>query len=1412
MLSSKLRERSLCLINFDNLDSTFQPWLTISDAKFHPDVCTLYCHSNINPIQSIQTNYLPPFISYLWPLIYHGANVWAVDHPTTREITRVKFVLKYDLLIWNIFYRSTNINSSLNSNIVYPKVLILAPDWFTCENTYKHLSNVNTDILKKIIICCIYEGRNIENELYKKFLTQGCDLLIATPTIVNDLIQKRYIHFERLEMIVYDQFDLLLQTIESINEILNLIQLHKNKITSIQHFFLSRIVNQQTKNFIYEHFSSNKNYYYLSSSMMETHTYKNFFVYCEPCRNWTDRKYIIKETLDLAIHCQKKIVMCAHQIRRLATMQSILNDLSIQSILIHSQLTNDEIQQYIYEWQTINDRLLILLIQDDILNDITIDNTDIIIHLDIQRFIWYQLYNQRMKLIHKHLLNNNINMNNKIKKIELTSIKLIEKFYQLNTLINIPLIVILWPGDCAQVTYDLIDYINNSNNYLHPLIERLAKNNCYESLQAKINVELCPTLKMFGQCLNEKILKRCPYRHHFHYDVDYIEQQDKKNENFLTDSYELCLPNKGEIELRITHVSDGNRLWANILRTRNDINQTLIKIFDYDLFYKQIENGFNYVKNQPLSEITPGEIYFYIDNYNKIHRVYVYEQEHTYFDIRRADSILNRLLKVSNTIINKENIQDTNKSTINEKNSSLTTVDHPTLVVFSLDTGITFTLKSNEYLYPIEPSSLKQYPPLATEIILCNICPLDKITMTFTPFTIETVRSLTLNEIFMGRIKLATRSCFWIDPLVKPVRLAALKRVAYDKPIRKQLILSKLVQSNDNHMNLLERMAMTAKLNELTISNQEKEDEINEQSKFIIKSNEQDIIKEEINKQSKSIIKSNEQDIIKEEINEQSKSIIKSNEQSQSIIKSNEQDIVKEEIIEDFLPVFKPFCNRSGQLIINPVGRSKQFFIKHNQELQNFDFVKRISSEINDVQSTIENNNTIDRYIPLGRGHKIHTESSSSLVKNILLSPPPSISNIGDFQHSDEYSPFQTLVNIQQSSIDSNVTTPSEVEPSKMIQCETKTEQIEEQEEDEIFEDTTDTIPNPESSIPTTTTTIKSLELEQETIDDNDQMMFIFGPKLFSQLRQIKDMEDEQRRQADFPVQRNRNRHMRNNNNNNNLKSNNQDNNNNNNNDDINNEINEQKIPVPNMSRYEPFIDERGPLTQEQIDYKQTQRKTRLFWEQTSRDIYLTIGFYNVDSTQTRVEFEKNSIYCRTKIRTYDRFVRIYLAYDIIPEKCLFQVRRSNILLTIRKANEGFMWTTLTNRPIEPRPDFFIIDYGSDDESDTEKRRRTVNQQWEQIRDDKRQLKLNDDNKYLIDDIDDDDHQQQQQQQQNDKLNNIDDDNNNNQQELTDTSSGCHSTDSDDCYYEDQVPASHIPQGYDEADYDHRFYGQQIRS
>ena len=35
---SVLRERSLCLLNSDRTPVNCQPWLTMTDAQFHPDV------------------------------------------------------------------------------------------------------------------------------------------------------------------------------------------------------------------------------------------------------------------------------------------------------------------------------------------------------------------------------------------------------------------------------------------------------------------------------------------------------------------------------------------------------------------------------------------------------------------------------------------------------------------------------------------------------------------------------------------------------------------------------------------------------------------------------------------------------------------------------------------------------------------------------------------------------------------------------------------------------------------------------------------------------------------------------------------------------------------------------------------------------------------------------------------------------------------------------------------------------------------------------------------------------------------------------------------------------------------------------------------------------------------------------
>lgn len=282
--------------------------------------------------------------------------------------------------------------------------------------------------------------------------------------------------------------------------------------------------------------------------------------------------------------------------------------------------------------------------------------------------------------------------------------------------------------------------------------------------------------------------------------------------------------------------------------------------------------------------------------------------------------------------------------------------------------------------------------------------------MTFTRFTIETLRSLTLNATHMGRIKLATRWCLWIDPLVKPVRLTALKRIAYEKPVRKQLMLAKLVDSNDSHMLMLERLAVEAQLKEPTVT-----------------------------------------------IKEEPKEVVAPMKQEPATPNTS----TEEESSKESTPVFKPFLNRSGQLIINPLGRSKEFFSRHHQPSHG-DFVQTISSSMpfddehslpsNEADSKEQPANQLHQYRALGRGHRLR-DPQSSFTAQTLPDRPQSIpvTNAALFDQSPDYSTLPPVVITQQStSTHSNMTTPSEVGPSKMAEIKIKTEHMDEEKQETL--------------------------------------------------------------------------------------------------------------------------------------------------------------------------------------------------------------------------------------------------------------------------------------------------------------------------------------------------------------------------
>jgi hypothetical protein len=229
------------------------------------------------------------------------------------------------------------------------------------------------------------------------------------------------------------------------------------------------------------------------------------------------------------------------------------------------------------------------------------------------------------------------------------------------------------------------------------------------------------------------------------------------------------------------------------------------------------------------------------------------------------------------------------------------------------------------------------------------------------------LRSWTLNETFMGRIRIATRSCLWIDPLVKPIRLTSLKRIAYDKPIRTQLIVAQLVRANDEHMTRLEHLADEAQLNKSTT--------------------------------------------------------IDKNEPVECI--EHRQDQV--EVIDDKSSTFKPFLNRRGQLIMNPLGRSKEFFSQrfsssHDDNVQLSHRMPQLDNEhrlMNDEDND-EKTSNLRRNLcrnDIGHGQQINTISSIENERSRQTTSMAIINPTANTHRSNEHSSNLLLTNTQQASV-----------------------------------------------------------------------------------------------------------------------------------------------------------------------------------------------------------------------------------------------------------------------------------------------------------------------------------------------------------------------------------------------------------
>ncbi|CAF1500004.1 unnamed protein product, partial [Didymodactylos carnosus] len=147
---------------------------------------------------SRQSAYQGTIVSYLWPLFHSRSNVFVSEH--TKDNVVRNFHLKYDLPLLNFLHTQVEHHDTAQQT-TYPSVLILYPTWSACKTAYDHSEKCYSEqYFEKISVCLIYEGQwSNEQDLYRQLITNGCDVLISTATIVNNLIQYHHIHFEQIK-------------------------------------------------------------------------------------------------------------------------------------------------------------------------------------------------------------------------------------------------------------------------------------------------------------------------------------------------------------------------------------------------------------------------------------------------------------------------------------------------------------------------------------------------------------------------------------------------------------------------------------------------------------------------------------------------------------------------------------------------------------------------------------------------------------------------------------------------------------------------------------------------------------------------------------------------------------------------------------------------------------------------------------------------------------------------------------------------------------------------------------------------------------------------------------------------------------------------------------------------------------
>ncbi|CAI6372649.1 unnamed protein product [Macrosiphum euphorbiae] len=517
-------------------------------SNIHHEIVQAFDKMNIKQMKPIQQN------SFLYLMNHY--NTAMIGFSKGKSITYLASICS------SIMSNS----DKMKSFVIGPKAIILSSSSASCS-TLEYLSNkLFSSTIKKNNVFVAYESSPVQHTIAA--LCNGCDILIATPTSLQNVItQSKIFNYSNLRHFVFDNVDLLLDNYK--NQMPNFLQiltkLKEKEGCNIQLISASVKWNNDVDTFLNQLFIK---WQYIFGSPLEAARYMKINLYVKPVKD--DKLEKILELLKNNIkYCQSVLITSDADELDIISSYIQQHDSSIE-VLVPSQMRISNVYT-LQKWnEPLEKKHRLLICSDNMMIDFYVVDADCLIHYDIPS-------NKENFSMRFSVLQNSSNV--MINKERSTYI-----FLSNNT------------KDMLQLPKVVEVMKSFGNGKVDPILQKHAKNLTDSLEKEKINCFFCSEIQQFGYCSRPM---SCKSRHIL------FKQLDEPGVN---------IPRSGIAIVKILNVYDASHMSAKLLKLNctNNVNdeQHWSNVVDYtDTINHKLSSYFSKRDSEVLHENPkPGDM------------------------------------------------------------------------------------------------------------------------------------------------------------------------------------------------------------------------------------------------------------------------------------------------------------------------------------------------------------------------------------------------------------------------------------------------------------------------------------------------------------------------------------------------------------------------------------------------------------------------------------------------------------------------------------------------------------------------------------------------------------------------------------------------------------------------------------